>query len=403
MVDVSTLHSIGRRARHYFRDELRPAITGTRKRLRGLIDDLADAQWQVPQQAGINPIAWEAAHVAWFWEFWVQRGPHRRGDDGLIHAAREPIHAGPDALLDSARLAHAARWSAPLPARREVEAMLDATLAATLASLERAGEDDDALYFYRLALFHEDMHNEAFVWLRATLGYPAPRGAVLPPVTAREAVQFAAEPVMIGWPSDAGGFSFDNECPEREVALAAFSIDRAPVTAGAFLEFVEEGGYERDDFWTGANAQRWRASTARKHPERWRKTASGWEHRWFERWLPLDPDQPVVHVNAYEAEAWCRWAQRRLPSAAEWEHAALEGRIDWGGSVWEWTADPFAPYPGFVAGPYADYSAPWFNTHRELRGGSFATHARLHHARYRNFALPERCDIFAGFRTAALR
>lgn len=399
-MDVTTLHSVGRRARHYFRDELRQAIQGTRKRLRALIDDLSDAQWQVPQQPGVNPIAWEAAHVAWFWEFWVQRGPHRRGDDGLVNAARPPIHAGPDELLDSARLAHAARWTTPLPSRRDVEAMLDATLAATLASLARADEDDESLYFYRLALFHEDMHNEAFAWTRATLAYPTPRGLALPRIAAREAVRMPGETVPIGWPADAGGFAFDNECPEHQVTLAPFEIDAAPVTAGEFREFVDEGGYARDEYWVG-DAQRWHSAVGRRHPERWRRSAAGWEVRWFDQWLPLDPEQPIVHVNAYEAEAYCRWANRRLPRAAEFEHAALEGRIEWGGTVWEWTSDPFAPYPGFVAGPYADYSAPWFHTHRELRGGSFATHARIHHARYRNFALPERNDIFAGFRTAS--
>ncbi|MGE5338012.1 MAG: selenoneine synthase SenA [Gemmatimonadota bacterium] len=400
MVEVSTLHSIGRRARHYFRDELRLAMQGARRRMRGLIDDLSDAQWRVPQQAGVNPVAWEVAHCAWFWEFWIQRGPHRRDDQGLVHAARPPIAVGPDALLDSARLAHAARWTAPLPSRLEVETMLDATLTAALAALDQAGEDDDALYFHRLALFHDDMHNEALAWMRAALGYPAPRNSTLPVLSPRAAAKMPAEKVQIGWPSDAGGFSFDNERPPFEIELAAYEIDSAPVTAGAFREFVEAGGYRSDEYWASDAARRWRAGCGRDHPERWRRNAGGWETRWFEQWLPLDPGQPVIHVNAFEAEAYCAWAKRRLPRAAEWEHAAVEGRIDWGGTVWEWTSDPFVPYPGFEPGPYADYSAPWFHTHRELRGGSFITHARMHHARYRNFALPERCDIFAGFRTA---
>jgi EgtB-related family protein len=109
----------------------------------------------------------------------------------------------------------------------------------------------------------------------------------------------------------------------------------------------------------------------------------------------------VIHVSAWEAEAYCRFARRRLPSAAEWELAARDARFRWGGSVWEWTADAFLPYPGFVAGPYADYSAPWFGDHRELRGGAFATHARMHDPRYRNFFVAGRNDVFAGFRTAA--
>ena len=135
--------------------------------------------------------------------------------------------------------------------------------------------------------------------------------------------------------------------------------------------------------------------------KRWRRVDREWQERWFGRWQPLDPAATAVHVNAWEAEAYCRWAGRRLPSAAEWEYAAREPRFHWGKSVWEWTADPFLPYPGFVAGPYADYSRPWFGDHRELRGGSFASHERLHSPRYRNFFTPERADVFAGFRSAA--
>ena len=110
----------------------------------------------------------------------------------------------------------------------------------------------------------------------------------------------------------------------------------------------------------------------------------------------------MIHVSAWEAEAYCRWAGRRLPHAAEWECAARQApAFAWGHSVWEWTADAFLPYPGFVAGPYADYSRPWFGDHRELRGGAFATHERLHDPRYRNFFVADRSDVFAGFRTAA--
>jgi EgtB-related family protein len=124
--------------------------------------------------------------------------------------------------------------------------------------------------------------------------------------------------------------------------------------------------------------------------------------RWFDRWQPLAPGAPVIHVSAWEAEAYCRWAKRRLPAAAEWECATRDPRFQWGRSVWEWTADAFVPYPGFVAGPYAEYSRPWFGDHRELRGGAFATHTRLHDPRYRNFFVADRNDVFAGFRTAAL-
>jgi ergothioneine biosynthesis protein EgtB len=375
-------------------DALRDSRTVTRAR----VDDLSEAERRVPQQPGVNPIAWELAHIAWFGEFWVLRGPHRAGADGLVHAERPPRIAGPDTLFDSARLPHAARWTTAMPARRQLHAMLDAQLDACIAAIP-AGDADDALYFHRLALLHEDMHGEAFAWLRAALGYAAPTGLVLPAMAAREPVGLAAATVHIGWPHGRRGFVFDNEEAGHDVVLPAFEIDATPVTAGRFLRFVEAGGYDAASFWPGP-AGRWRATHPVSHPSRWRRGAHGWETRWFDQWQPLAPDQPVIHVNAWEAEAWCRWAGRRLPSAAEWEHAATTTDFAWGASVWEWTADAFQPYPGFAPGPYRDYSAPWFGDHRELRGGAFATHARLHDPRYRNFFLPERTDVFAGFRSA---
>ena len=174
------------------------------------------------------------------------------------------------------------------------------------------------------------------------------------------------------------------------------------MTAAPFLEFVEAGGYDDPAYWPGP-AGEWRRRVNRRHPARWRGEGDEWQHRWFDRWLPIDPDQMVIHVNAWEAQAYCCWAGRRLPHAFEWEHLAQVAPDDflWGRAVWEWTADAFLPYPGFVPGPYKDYSAPWFGSHRELRGGSFASPLRLHHPRFRNFWLPERTDVFAGFRTAA--
>jgi len=385
--------------------ELAAALRDSRAVTHARVDDLSEAQWTVPRHAGVNPLAWELAHVAWFGEFWVLRGPHHVGADGFVHAERPARIAAPDAHLDSARLPHEQRWTTALPSRAQVMQMLDAQLDACLRALP-ASDDDGALYFHRLALVHEDMHGEAFTWLRATLGYPAPAGAELLPQTAHEPLRVRGGAVRVGWPQGRRGFAFDNELPGRQRVLHDFEIDAAPLTAGEFLRFVEAGGYDAPAFWPGA-AGAWRAGVERRHPERWRLGPGGWEQRWFDRWLPLDPRQSVIHVNAWEAEAYCRFAGRRLPSAAEWEHAATSAgsasRFEWGHSVWEWTCDAFEPYPGFVAGPYKDYSAPWFGDHRELRGGAFATHARMHDPRYRNFFVADRTDVFAGFRTASLR
>ncbi|MGZ5891300.1 MAG: selenoneine synthase SenA [Caldimonas sp.] len=360
------------------------------------------AAWPVPRGPGVNPVAWELGHLAWFAEFWILRGPHSIGASGFVDAARPPRRCGPDAIFDSARLAHADRWDAPLPSRSELVERLAAQLEACVESVVPGG-DDAANYFHRLALFHEDMHGEAFAWLRAALGWPAPAGLeAMPVVAAGEPLRVDGGEVEIGRTTEAPGFSFDNELPAQRLRIAPFEIDASPVSNGQFLEFVSAGGYDEASFWPG-EAGAWRSSPGRAQPQRWRHgDGAGWQARWFDRWLPLVPDAPVVHVNAWEAEAYCRWAGRRLPSAAEWELAAREPGFRWGRSVWEWTGDAFRPYPGFVPGPYRDYSQPWFGDHRELRGGSIATHDRLHHPCYRNFFTPDRSDVFAGFRTAAL-
>ena len=387
---------------------LADALRDSRVRTLAWAADLSDAQWRVPQLSGINPIAWELAHIAWFAEFWVLRGPHALDPNGCVRALRPAVHAGPDALFDSSQLAHADRWAAALPDRAQVLAMLATQLEACIAALP-ATNDDAALYFHRLPLFHEDMHGEAFAWLRAVLGYPPPPGVTLDRLPPPATLGVRGGVVRLGCVPAQRGFAFDNEQPGFECTLKGFEIDAQPVTAGEYMRFVESGGYDQPAYWAG-EAGAWRAQSAVAHPARWRRAQQGsgdgtrWQTRWFDQWAALDPSQPAIHVNAFEADAYCRWAGRHLPSAAQWEHAAgSTPGFTWGRSVWEWTSDAFAPYPGFEPGPYGDYSAPWFGNHRELRGGAFATHERLLDARYRNFFLPQRNDIFAGFRTVAGR
>jgi gamma-glutamyl hercynylcysteine S-oxide synthase len=397
--------------RHLTGEALASALRDARARTWRLVDDLTDTQWMPPMQLGVNPIAWELAHQAWFAEFWILRGPHSLGQDGLVTAHLPPCIAGPDAHLDSTRLPHAARWTTPMPDRTALQHMLDDQLAACLHALPRHDfasptDADQALYFYRLALFHEDMHSEALCWLRSALGYAPPRGykLLMRPPSAQIAVP--AGEVDLGSAAQGHGFAFDNERPGKQVKLNAFVIDSEPVSALEFAQFVDAGGYDQARYWPSV-AGTWRSQGGQAQPAHWRRAASGgslsnWQMRWFDQWLDLQPGVPAMHLNAYEAEAYCLWAKRSLPTAAQWEHAAhSHPEFAWGHSVWEWTADNFEPYPGFASGPYREYSQPWFGDHRELRGGAFATRTRLHDARYRNFFLAERSDIFAGFRTVA--
>ena len=237
----------------------------------------------------------------------------------------------------------------------------------------------------------------------------------------------------------------------HEVQVKPFSIARTATTNAEFVAFVEERGYERREFWSGAGWS-WREGADAKHPVYWQREGSNWLRRNFNELVPLEDYFPVLHVNWYEADAYCRWARRRLPTEAEWEMAASaepsssgdaitehKRRFPWGdeapaptranldwkamgcldvrslpdgdsaygcrqmiGNVWEWTASDFNPYPGFVAGPYKEYSAPWFGDHKVLRGGCWTTRSRLVHNAYRNFYLPDRRDVWAGFRTCAL-
>jgi len=394
-------------ARRLCGTELDFALRDTRQRTLSLVNDLTAAQWSPVHKAGINPIAWELAHIAWFAEFWILRGPHHRDIHGLAQARHQPRFAGPDALFDSARLAHAQRWSKAMPARAELDAMLSGQLDACIEALPAVpvgpNAVQDPLYFHRLALFHEDMHGEAFCWLRAALGYPVPDGVTMPMVATSTALAIQGANVCTGYDSAFPGFKFDNECPEKSIFLHDFEIDSAPVSSGEFACFVEAGGYDTPAYWP-LDAGVWRADSDCSHPQRWRRARQcDWETRWFDQWVTFDPAAPAMHLNAFEAEAYCLWAHRRLPTATEWEHSAQTvAAFQWGHSVWEWTSDVFQPYPGFRPGPYREYSQPWFGNHRELRGGAFATHARMHNPRYRNFFQPHRNDVFAGFRTVAL-
>lgn len=454
--------------------ELIRALQEARAHTLELVADLSDGQMLGPRLAIVNPLRWEIAHVAWFQEYWVLRHLHRM----------EPVWNEADQMYDSALIAHDTRWDLPLPSKAEtigyMQRILDRVLkqmaASTACEVTHKVNGYDEAYFLQLALFHEDMHAEAITYTRQTLGYPAPCitvGQDILHTSAQAAREESgkADAISPSTPSlkglgDAevpGGtfrlgstpdmpFVFDNEMWAHPVAVEPFAISRTAVTNAEFAAFVGDDGYWRREFWDD-EGWGWRESVKAEHPVYWQPLSGGrWLRRNFDQWVPLEDDFPVLHVNWYEASAYCRSRRRRLPTEAEWEMAASaeadwdgcgiaqrkrlypwgdsppmpeRANLDWRkmgcieahalpasesvcgcrqmiGNTWEWTDSVFEPFPGFVAGPYKEYSAPWFGDHKVLRGGCWATRSRLIRNNYRNFYKPDRRDVWAGFRTCAL-
>lgn len=418
-------------------------VRDARARTFDLVADLSDEQLMGPRLAIVNPLLWEIGHVSWFQEKWALR-----------HAANQlPVRSGVDSLYDSAAIAHDTRWDLLLPSRQDTLAYLTAVRDAVLERIEGGNLSGDERYFIQLGVFHEDMHNEAFTYTRQTHGYPAPLSCRAPDGTVgdqggplRSDAEIPGGFFQLG-ALPGQSFVFDNEKWAHSVEVHPFAIARAAVTQGEFQEFVDAGGYRRQELWSEPGRS-WLKSAGVDSPLYWHRESSGrWLRRDFDRWLPLEPHRPVLHVNWWEAEAYCNWAGRRLPTEAEWEIAAsaehtggalaeTKRYFPWGssspnsqqanlgggaggtadvaafaagdsafgcrqmiGNVWEWVADDFGPYPGFEVDPYREYSKPWFGTHKALRGGAWTTQPRLLRNTWRNFYTPDRRDVWAGFRT----
>jgi iron(II)-dependent oxidoreductase len=409
------------------------ALKDSRRRTLELVSDLSDEQLRVPLLPIINPIVWEIGHVGWFQERWALR--HARGEAPLLEYG--------DSLWDSAAVAHDTRWDLPLPTRAGTLDYLARVLDRVVDGLESRPLTEDDRYFCWLAIMHEDMHGEALTYTRQTLAFSPPAGgglaAVFEPALKGDA-EFAGGAFMLG-ARQSERLVFDNEKWEHPVEVPPFAMARSAVTQGAFAGFVDDAGYRRPELWTEDGWQ-WRNRAQADHPTYWVMDGQHWHTRIFDRVVPLHPDVTLIHVNWYEADAYCRWAGRRLPTEAEWEFAAAGGMkrpFPWGdgtpapalahldsrvagcasagafdagdtpegvrqmiGNAWEWTADDFGPYPGYVRDPYKEYSEPWFGSpYKVLRGGCWATRSRLIRNTWRNFYTKDRRDVFAGFRTCA--
>ncbi len=360
---------------------------------------------RVPQADELNPPLWELGHVGWFQSWWIARNPDRlRGWRADPRAPRTPPpRAGADTLYDSRHVAHASRWSLPLPDAPGTREDLRRQLQETLDLLAREHTpQDDRLYFFRLALLHEDMHHEAALYMAQALGVPVddPRWQARPLPEPGPALVLPAARWSLGTPH-AAGFAFDNEYGQQAADLPAATLDAQVLRWDAYLAFVDDGGYTQARWWSPAGWQWLQSPAGGTQAPRYLRRADGvWQQWRHGQWRALDLREPACHLSWHEAQAWCQWAGRRLPTEAEWDRAAATAPRDfhWG-DVWEWTASPFAPYAGFQPHPYREYSQPWFDGRPVLRGASFMTQARMRHPAYRNFFAPGRNDIAAGFRT----
>jgi gamma-glutamyl hercynylcysteine S-oxide synthase len=404
-----------------------------RERTLALVAGLSDADVERQHSEIMSPLVWDLAHIAAYEELWLV---HRQAGEPL---SRPELAA----MYDAFETPRAVRGDLPLLNRAQAVQYLKQVRARVLAHGDRG-------FLHELVLRHEHQHGETMlqaIELARLTPPPAvprvPRPAAPGGHTGLESVLVPGGPCEIGAPAD--GFAYDNERPRHRADLPAFRIGRTPVTNATFLTFVEGGGYERRPWWSD-EAWAWKEQYDITHPQGWARGPTGDWRRWtMDGWAPLDPDEPVVHVSWFEADAVARANGARLPTEAEWEKAATwdqeseaalaypwgdepggpdRANLDHGllgpapagaypagaspcgalgmlGDVWEWTASDFRGYDGFVAHPYPEYSEVFLgDRYKVLRGGAWATRARVATPTFRNWDLPYRRQIFSGVRLA---
>jgi iron(II)-dependent oxidoreductase len=390
----------------------------------------------------LSPLVWDLGHIAAFEDLWLcqQAG-------GL-----EPLRADLSDVYDATLTPRADRGELPYLGHAEALEYMATVRQRALKVLERSDLSDGAGrltahgFVWEMLVQHEHQHNETMLQTLnlAAPGVFKPRGRPLPApppgLRGPDMVRVDGGVCLLGF--DPPGFAYDNERPVHEVDVPGFEVDRLPVSNGEYMDFVEEGGYRRREWWS-AEGWAWREAEAVELPQFW--TGDG-EVRAFDYIAPIDRDRPVMHVSWYEADAFARSRGKRLPTEAEWEKAASwdeaggkQRTYPWGeeqpsvrhanldqtafgparvgaypagassygvlgmtGDAWEWTASDFTGYPGFSAFPYGEYSEIFFGSeYKVLRGGSWATRPSCARTSFRNWDYPIRRQIFAGFRCAA--
>ena len=419
-------------------EDLVEGLAEARERTLALVEGLTDAELEGVHSRLMSPLVWDLGHVAAFEDLWLV---HRFGGEPMERADLAEVY-------DAFETPRARRGDLPMLGPAEAREYRERVRERALAALERVGTADPEVP--EMVIRHEHQHNETMLQtliLARLDNHPATPAQ--PPAgpgghTGLEMVPVAGGSFELGAGDQC--FAYDNERPRHMAELPPFWIGRTPITNATFLSFVEGGGYERRELWSD-EAWHWKEQYDITRPLNWTDDGHEWRLGGPE---PLDPDKPVVHVSWFEADAFARAHDARLPTEAEWEKAATwdqaaaaKRRFPWGrdqaganciqdglanldqvgwgtapvgafaagaapsgclgmlGDVWEWTSSRFDGYPGFVAHPYAEYSEVFFGGgYRVLRGGSWATRARVATPTFRNWDLPQRRQIFAGLRLA---
>lgn len=425
--------------------------------------DLPDADQRRQVSPLMSPIVWDLAHIGNYEELWLLRAV-----DG-----RPPIDEALDDLYNAFEHPRWERPSLPILGPADARAYVEGVRRDALAVLHTvdldppAGDAADPLrrdgFVYGMVIQHEHQHDETILATHQLMGdgaTPPPGTSPNPPAAVpvdHDDVLLDGGPFTMGTAGERSSgepgagdlwtgnlWAYDNERPAHPVHAAPFRLDRHPVTNAQYARFVAAGGYDEPRWWS-APGWAWRQEAGLVHPQFWRFGGDGWEVQRFGTWRPVHPDEPVQHVCWYEADAYARWAGKRLPTEAEWEYAATwhpagrkqrwpwgdadpspahanlgqrhagpspvgaypQGANPWGvhqliGDVWEWTATDFGGYPGFRSFPYKEYSEVFFGTeYKVLRGGSWAAHPVAVRGTFRNWDYPIRRQIFCGFRCAA--
>ena len=423
------------------KQQIADLLDEARRRTLLLVSHLTDDDLHRQHDPLMSPIIWDLGHIAHFEELWLTQNL-----DGKIEFSEMP------GMYNPFEHPRATRASLALPSLKEMTERMTEIRARVLDRLDaqRFDERNPLLkggLVYHMVLQHEYQHNETILQtlqLKQGEPYHPPRRNEIPSGNhAGEAMaSFPERSATIG--TDDASWSYDNERPRHEIALAPFRIDRFPATNGDYAQFIRGGGYEDERHWSDSGRE-WLASSGARAPKYWTRDGDSWLERNMDHTAPLDSERPVCHVCYYEAEAFARWAGKRLPTEREWEVAASwdpngpAREYPWGdqtpdpklanldqlsfqtapvggyprnispigcygmiGDVWEWTSSEFRGYPGFRSYPYKEYSEEFFGSdYRVLRGGSWATRPGAVRNTFRNWDYPIRRQIFSGFRCAA--